>query len=294
MKKALVFVTAFALVLVAGMAVALMGTPDGDTGEAAAVEKPTTTEAKEHDESVEAEKSDDPPADEKPEEDPVDYEKEESADDAQVKVEESDEPEEAKDTDPPDLVILHPEDGQHFETREVVFEGKTEPGARVFAGNYEADVDEVGNWRIVLLLTNDGWNKATLSAKDSSGNQSTASVKAYYEAPKEEVPPKDEEPKEEPKDHEFTASQKFGTCAEEPPYDVWYGTGEPGTKIWIGSEYGEGSTTVGEKGSWDLKVKFFEAPCNETIQVVLETDRGHRKVYEFKRICEEGGGEHDK
>ena len=47
MKKALVFVTAFTLVLVAGMAVALMGTPDGDTCEAAAGEKPTTTEAEE-------------------------------------------------------------------------------------------------------------------------------------------------------------------------------------------------------------------------------------------------------
>ena len=191
-------------------------------------------------------------------------------------------------------MILHPEDGQHFETREVVFEGKTEAGARVFAGKYEADVDELGNWRIVLLLTNDGWNRATLSARDGSGNESTASVEAYYEAPEKEAPPEDDKPEEESAGHDFTASQKFGTCAEEPPYDIWYGTGEPGTKIWIGSEYGEGSTTVGEKGKWDLKVKFFEAPCNETIQVVLETDEGHRRVYEFKRICEEGGGEHDK
>lgn len=170
-------------------------------------------------------------------------------------------------------MILHPEDGQHFETREVVFEGKTEAGARVFAGKYEADVDELGNWRIVLLLTNDGWNRATLSARDGSGNESTASVEAYYEAPEKEAPPEDDKPEEESAGHDFTASQKFGTCAEEPPYDIWYGTGEPGTKIWIGSEYGEGSTTVGEKGKWDLKVKFFEAPCNETIQVVLETER---------------------
>jgi hypothetical protein len=287
MKKALVFVTAFALVLVAGMAVALMGTPDGDTGEAAAVEEPTTTEAKEHEEPVDVVKSEEAPPEEEPEADRPQSEEEQPADQK-----ESEETEEAKDTDPPDLVILHPEDGQHFETREVVFEGKTEPGASVFAGEYEADVDELGNWRIVLLLTNDGWNKATLSAKDAAGNESTASVKAYYEAPAEEAP--SEEAKEEPSEHEFTASQKFGTCSEEPPYDVWYGTGEPGTKIWIGSEFGSGSTTIGEMGKWDLKVKFFEAPCNETIQVVLETDKGHRKVYEFERICEDGGGEPDK
>ena len=82
----------------------------------------------------------------------------------------------------------------------------------------------MGNWRIVLLFTNDGWNTVTLSAKDAAGNQSTASVKAYCEVPKEEAPPEEEEPKEEPKDYEFTANQKFGTCAEEPPYDIWYGT----------------------------------------------------------------------
>lgn len=291
MKKALVFVTAFTLVLVAGVAVALIGTPDGDTGEAAAIEKPTTTVSGDHEEPVEEAKYEEPPVEE---EKPAEHEKDEPADEPKKEPVEETEPKEAEDTDPPDLVILHPEDGQHFDVREVVFEGKTEPGAQVFAGNYKADVDEVGNWRIVLILTNDGWNTATLLAKDEAGNESTASVKAFYEAAKEEAPPADEKPKDEPKDYEFTANQKYKTCAEEPPYDVWYGTGEPGTKIWIVSDFGEGSTTIGEKGNWDLKVKFYEAPCNDTFTVVLETDDDHRKVYEFTRICEEGGGEHDK
>ena len=52
----------------------------------------------------------------------------------------------------PEIVILHPVDGQVFERKEVVFEGETEPGARVFAGDYEADVSETGAWRIVLHL----------------------------------------------------------------------------------------------------------------------------------------------
>ncbi|MEX1126153.1 MAG: hypothetical protein WEE53_10875, partial [Acidimicrobiia bacterium] len=52
------------------------------------------------------------------------------------------------DTTPPAFQILHPTDGQVFESKKVVFEGTSEPGAAVFAGEYEADVDDAGNWRI--------------------------------------------------------------------------------------------------------------------------------------------------
>ena len=187
--------------------------------------------------------------------------------------------EEEVDEDPPDLVILHPENEQHFETSKIAFEGKVERGSRVFAGDYEADVDDEGNWRIVLIL-NEGGNLATFHASDEAGNKSTAQVKVYYDVPKDE----------EPADYEFTAHQKYGSCSEEVPYDKWYGTGTPGQQIWIGSDYGSGTTTVGENGKWDIKVEFPEAPCGDEFAVVLETD-GFRKVYEFIRYCEDGGDE---
>ena len=177
------------------------------------------------------------------------------------------EEEETKDTDPPDLVILHPESGQHFETSKIAFEGKTEPGARVFAGDYEADVDDEGNWRIVLIL-NEGGNLARFTASDEAGNKSTAEVKAYYDAPKDE----------KPVDYEFTAHQKYGSCSEEVPYDKWYGTGTPGQQIWIGSDYGSGTTTVGEDGNWDIKVEFPEAPCGDEIAVV-ESVKAASEIY---------------
>lgn len=273
MRKALVFVAAFALVLVAGAAIAFMATP-GDDVAGEAVKEPTTTtsvEEKEH-----------PPTTDKVKEEPVKTEppQEESKEEPK---------DEAKDTTPPDIIVTFPEHGQHFERREVAFEGKTEPGARVYAGDYEADVDGEGNWRIVLILTHDGGNNATFKAIDEAGNKNTASVKAYYDAPDEPKEKEETGEKEKPKSYEFSANQKYGSCGEEVPYDKWYGKGKPGTGIWIGSDYGSASTEIGESGEWFLKVKFPEAPCGELFEVVLETDEGHRKVYSFTRICEEKG-----
>ena len=177
-----------------------------------------------------------------------------------------------------------PEEGM-----EVVVEGKAEPRAHVFVGQYDADTDDEGNFRIVLLLTHDGANGVTVKAKDAAGNVGSDSIKVYYDG------------KEEPKEQEFWAKQKYGSCGENPAYDKWYGEGTPGTEIWIGNEWGSNTTTIGKNGGWDLKVTFPDMPCG-THAVVLETSEGVRKVYEFTRLCDgegghgEGGGEggHDK
>lgn len=285
MRKAFVFIATFVAVLIAGAAFAFMATPGDEVAEAAeesAIEETTTT-------SVLHEEEENPPA-------VVDEKEEPKEEEEPNKDQEKEEPE--KDTTPPELVILYPEDGTHFTETHLAFEGEVEAGSKVFAAGYEADVTDDGHWRIVLILS-PGGNLATFTAVDASGNEAQAQVKVYLD--KTEETPK-EEPKEETKEYEFTAHQKYGSCSEDVPYDVWYGTGDPGTKIWIGSEYGSNSTVIGEKGNWDLKVKFPEAPCNDEIKVVLETDDGHRKVYEFIRLCEsdspyggeEGGGEdHD-
>ena len=282
MRKALVFISAFALVLVAGVAVAFMTTPGNDAAadKPEAIEEPTDTSTTFHEKEE--------PQQEEPIEEPKDEEnhEEEPPKTEEPKEEEHDEepPKEEEDTDPPDLIITFPENGQHFEESRIAFEGKTEPGARVFAGEYEADVNDDGQWRIILILS-PGGNLATFKAIDEAGNKSTASVKAYYDAPEEEKDP--------PKDFEFWAEQKYGSCGESPAYDKWYGMGEPGTKIEISSDYGSGQTTIGESGEWYLKVIFYEAPCNEAFVVTLTTDGGHEKHYEFIRLCEEDGGGHD-
>jgi hypothetical protein len=177
---------------------------------------------------------------------------------------------EPADLTPPALAILHPIDGQVFSTKEVVFEGTTEVGARVFAGPYEADVRDDGSWRIVLFLA-PGQNLATFIAKDGAGNVTEAKVSPVLE---------EKEHEEEPKG-EFSALQQYGECSENPPYDVFYGTARPGTKITVVSEFGDGVTEVNDSGHWEIKVTFPESPFGLTFLVKVIDSDGHSQAFEF-------------
>jgi hypothetical protein len=199
-----------------------------------------------------------------------------------------DEPE--VDDTPPAIQILHPAEGQVFETKKVVFEGTSEPGARVFAGEYEADVDDAGNWRIVLFLS-PGTNHATLRAKDVAGNVGEDSVTVVFkrvEEPKDEQePPKDHEeqpPKDgegEEVDWEFAAHQAYGECSETPPFDVFYGKGKPGSVIRVVSEYGDGEAEVNGDGAWELRVYFEGSPVGQGILVTVKDQFDHQRTFEF-------------
>jgi hypothetical protein len=173
-------------------------------------------------------------------------------------------------------VILSPEDGAHVTERTVRFSGETEPGATVTAGRYEADVTEGGRWSIVLVLEA-GPNRATFTAADPAGNETTATIVVHLDVT-------DKPPDEPP--HEFTAHAEFGSCSEVPPFDVYYGTGAPGSVIRIRSEFGSGETVVNERGRWEVKVLFPEAPFGETFRVTVRDDGGHQKRFEFTSYAE--------
>lgn len=176
------------------------------------------------------------------------------------------------DTTPPPLTITSPTPGQVFDVRSVTFEGTTEPGARVFAGPYEADVDRDGRWSIVLLLS-DGRTTATFRAVDAAGNETTASVTADYAAPV-----KDAEPAP------FVAEQRWRVCDSTPPYEEFSGRGEPGSWVAVVSEFGSGETKVGPGGEWYLKVEFPDIPRNTVILVTAKDQFGRSKVFEFEAI----------
>jgi len=355
-----IFASTFALVLVAGVAFAQVGNwaPSASDVGAGESEATTTTEAHEEKE-VETTTTTHADEEEKAEETTTTTE-------AEKKEEEHEEEkkEEPKDTDPPDLVILHPEDGQHFTSKEVVFEGKAEPGAKVAAGPYVAEGDDYGNWRLVLVLA-EGANEVAITATDHAGNVSTAEITVHYDKPVEKVRreftanqkwgendqaedifwgtgiagdkvwivseygttttkvnangnwevkahfegvPNNSEigivieasngraefsfykigPVEE--EHEFSANQQYGSCGEENPYDVFWGTAAPGATVYVVSDFGSGTVVTDETGHWEIKVFFPESPFNETFAVVIEADGGGRKVFEFTRT---GEGEHE-
>jgi hypothetical protein len=169
------------------------------------------------------------------------------------------------DTEPPILVIKFPENRQVFEQKEVVFRGKTEPGAIVELGDRKAEVDAAGNWRIGVRLQ-EGRQRITLTARDAAGNVAEASVVVFYQ----------------PGDlAAFTAHASFGSCEEDPPYDVYYGTGDPGSSVLVTSPFGSGETVVNGEGGWELKVFFPEAPYGEGFQVKVADEHGRFKKFEF-------------
>lgn len=176
----------------------------------------------------------------------------------------------AADVTPPPIVVDSPFEGQVFETDRITFAGTTEPGARVFGGPYEATVDDDGNWSIVLILS-EGSNRATFRAVDSAGNESSVSVTAVYQPPTKTTSP----PKEPPKDlAPFVAHATWLESTEVPPYDEYYGTGEPGSKVMVVSEWGSGETTVAADGSWYVKVFFPKAPKDITFDVKVKDSLG--------------------
>jgi hypothetical protein len=194
--------------------------------------------------------------------------------------EEPKEPKQPEDAYGPELSVLYPEDGQVFEEKTVAFKGTTTPGTVVFAGKWEADVDADGNWTIVLVLS-EGANRAKFTATDAAGNQSVASITVHYKPATSTTTTK---PKaDEPPKVDFSASAKFGSGAGDPAYDVYYGTGEPGTHVYVLSDFGGGKGEINDKGKWHIKVFFEGAPVGKPFQVKVKDDFGNYKMFEFVR-----------
>ena len=217
---------------------------------------------------------------------PVDEEAAKNDESDIVKDEEETEAELDIDVVAPELVILYPPDGSHHDRKHVVFEGETEPGAVVKAGPYEATVDAEGRWRIELVLS-PGANRAVLTAVDAAGNVSDATVRVHLdvEEPKEEKPPKEEEPESVG----FSANQQYGSCGEEVPYDVFWGTATPKTVVHIVSAHGSAEVEVDKHGHWEKKVWFETAPRGDAFLVVVEAVNGRS---EFEFVATEHEGEH--
>lgn len=176
----------------------------------------------------------------------------------------------------PLFTLTHPTDGTHFESKVVAFGGTASDDVVIHRGKYEA-IPHEGEWTMELVLS-PGKNHVSFEGIDSGGGATIASVTVYFDAPADE--PKDEEAS-------FVAHQKYGSCGEETPYDVFYGSAEPGAKITASSEYGGNSTTAGEHGEWEMKVKFPDAPSGKTFNVKIKASTGQSKTFPFTNT---GGG----
>ncbi len=298
-RQLAIFGLAFVLVLGGGMALAAVGSlGSSDEGAAPAeeiYEEPAEEPTPEVDSEEEGDHEEEATGDEEATQDEneaADHEEEAVRDEEATQDKANEDQAEEPDTTPPGFEILSPANGTHFDNKVVTFEGYVEPGSTVTRGQFSAQVDGE-HWRIALVLS-PGKNIVGFVATDAAGNKADDSVTLYYDPPKaEEEDEKEDGGDDEPGFVEFSANQKYGSCGENPPYDVLFGTATPGTKIWIESPYGGTSTKANGDGQWSAKVTFWEAPVGKTFEVVIESSEGDRKVFAFTHTGGEGEEEGD-
>ncbi len=264
-RPIVILAVSFAVVLAAGVALAQVGTfaPSfSDVAEETAsadsvppVKDPKVPVAEKASGDAEKTPEEEEPAREKPK----DIELDEPAKPAEEPTEES--AEEPADSTPPKLVITSPKDGAHFGENKLKYSGVTEPGARVFAGEWEADVFDNGEWQIVLILS-PGKNITTFRAQDEAGNVAKATITAHLDV----------------SEKEFSAHQKYGTNSD--PWEKFSGTGPPGTVIELLSKYGN-ARMVSEGSEWYLKLHFEGLQEATSFPIVLEASTGHRMEFTF-------------
>ncbi len=199
---------------------------------------------------------------------------------AAVAGDDSAKPQEPVDIEPPLLKVLSPTDGEHFDKALVTFSGVTEAGAKVVAsGKFPASVASDGSWAVNLVLAKGG-NGVVITSEDAAGNLSEVRLIVHLD----EEPPK--ETTTTVAKWDFTASQKFGSCSEPVPYDVFDGKAQPGTTVTVSSAYGNGSTTSNGEGKWSLRVDFPSAPYNEQFSVTVMDHTGAKKSFSFISLYE--------
>jgi hypothetical protein len=183
------------------------------------------------------------------------------------------------------FTIAAPTDGSTFTSKVVTFSGTVEDGVSVHRGKYVADAGD-GEWSMQLVLS-PGKNRVAFKGISEAGTVSEAAVTVYYDAPVVEEPPK------EAAAVEFVANQTYGSCGEDIPYDVFFGTAAPGATVKATSPYGSGVTTANGQGHWEMKVKFPNAPTGETFTVKLTTSLGQSRTFSFVSTRETGDSEKD-
>lgn len=179
------------------------------------------------------------------------------------------------DTTPPPIAVTDPVDGSHTTSKSYTFRGETEPGARVFAGQWEADVTAQGRWALTLVLS-PGKNTVTFTAKDAALNRATDTVTVHYDAPAGAGKPAAQ-------GVGFTATQEHASKEWDPPYTYYSGTAKPGTKVKAISDHGNGHGYADDHGNWRFKVWFEGAPAGSHTWAVEVTSlhTGESKRFEF-------------
>lgn len=150
--------------------------------------------------------------------------------------------------------IVSPAPETETDGASVVVSGEATPGLELKVAGIATPVGSDGKWSQTVPLVA-GWNE--IWAKGYvDGTKVAYDTVAVYRVVAETV--------------DFTANQVYGTCSEDPPYDVFWGTATPGHQIKVWSEYGSKQLTVGASGEWEVRVEFPGSPLDKAIPVYVK------------------------
>ena len=91
----------------------------------------------------------------------------------------------------------------------------------------------------------------------------------------------------EVKHHDFAVEQVYGSCAEDPPYDVFVGRTAPHTWVKAWSEYGWTKVESNADGGFEIKLVFEGAPFDTPFGVEVADALGNSKAFSFVRLTAE-------
>ena len=145
--------------------------------------------------------------------------------------------------------------------------GTAKPDTKIWIvsdyGKAETRADKNGEWFVAVTFNETNCNTSwKVVVEADSGHRAEFRMKRVCET-----------------DTKFTAHQKYGSCGEAVPYDIFYGPGTPGLEVKVDSDWGRGSTVIGEDGKWRIKVEFPEAPFDKKFRVKVKNSAGG--LYEF-------------
>lgn len=147
------------------------------------------------------------------------------------------------------------------------FFGTGIPGTRISAtspyGSAETEIGKTGEWHLKVWFEAPAGATFEVQVTNSAGYQGTFAVTILAST--------------------FEVTQLYGTCAEDPPYDVFTGRTAPNTWVKAWSEFGSAKVVSNADGWFELKVYFDNAPYDVPFAVHVGDALGDTKSFSFVR-----------
>ncbi len=166
-----------------------------------------------------------------------------------------------------------------------LFYGGGEPGETIVLdspyGSATVVVDDDGYWEAGTVFTGAPYDEPFVVTIANDAGESWELTFVVTDPANGDCAP--------PVEYWFSAYQLWGCSIEEPPSDLFYGSGVPGDAITLDSPYGGGTVVVDESGWWEITLAFDGAPLGEAFIVTATAGDGEAWELYFTAADPENG-----